>query len=134
MFQDKRWDQDAVRHRLCMEGLATVRPYMGARRLVEVDYDVFVRLLQERDLDIGTLLVICICFPFSGHPSMKGLATVCPYKGARRLAEVDHNVFVTFLDEEELEIGMLHISLNRSLKATTMCSTLECFTSLSFVV
>eukprot|EP00281_Chroomonas_sp_CCMP1168_P009535 CAMPEP_0206264354 /NCGR_PEP_ID=MMETSP0047_2-20121206/29352_1 /ASSEMBLY_ACC=CAM_ASM_000192 /TAXON_ID=195065 /ORGANISM="Chroomonas mesostigmatica_cf, Strain CCMP1168" /LENGTH=81 /DNA_ID=CAMNT_0053692047 /DNA_START=9 /DNA_END=251 /DNA_ORIENTATION=- len=46
-FQDKRWDQDYVRHRLSMEGLAAVRPFLGPRRVREVDYEVFVELLRK---------------------------------------------------------------------------------------
>eukprot|EP00282_Hemiselmis_andersenii_P005399 CAMPEP_0114157286 /NCGR_PEP_ID=MMETSP0043_2-20121206/26533_1 /TAXON_ID=464988 /ORGANISM="Hemiselmis andersenii, Strain CCMP644" /LENGTH=861 /DNA_ID=CAMNT_0001252829 /DNA_START=62 /DNA_END=2647 /DNA_ORIENTATION=- len=51
-FQNKRWEQDRVRHRLCMEGLCAIEPWMGSRRKLRLGLDLYNQLLTQRDLPL----------------------------------------------------------------------------------
>jgi multisite-specific tRNA:(cytosine-C5)-methyltransferase len=51
-FQDKRWEQDCVRHRLGMEGLGSMLPFM-TRRIFQVEPGIYHKLLLERGLDLA---------------------------------------------------------------------------------
>lgn len=51
-FQDKRWERDAVRHRLGMEGLTSILPMM-TKRIFRVGAGTYRTLLVQRDLDPG---------------------------------------------------------------------------------